>query len=130
MVQIEKRFIIHSKQILDKYTKLITELEEFENTVGSNKTVLENLKNKIEKLELSEEPMISKESQLFLLLTEYDKEIAKIQTVINPHLQLIENLKKESENLYLLIKDKYRGYTDKELQQQIALQIDELESED
>lgn len=129
MVEIEKRFIIKSKEILDQYTKLVIELQDFEDAVSSNKTVLENLKEKINKLELSEEPMISKESQLFLLLSEYDKEISKIQNIVNPHLKLMDNLKKDSANLYKLIKDKYPGYTDKELQQQIAIQIEKLESE-
>lgn len=124
---IEARYIVESKRIIDNYNKAIGELQIYENTLSQNKNILIKMKNDIEKIKQTDDTDLLKKQRLFEVMSGYDKDIERLKTIIEPYITQLEALKKDSATLYGILKEVYPGATDKQLQEQIFKQMEEME---
>ena len=66
-----------------------------------------------------------KKQKLAGVMNGYDKEIGRLQDIMLPYIAQLEKLKKDSNILYGVLKEKYPGASDKQLQEQIFRQLEE-----
>lgn len=124
--EINIQYIKESKRIIDSYNNYMNKVDSISLLLEQKKDTLVNIKKKIDSIYTSKDTELLKHQQLLEVINEYDKEVNDLQNRINPYLTKIEKLKDDSKNLYLLIKEKYPGYDDKELQIQIGKQLENL----
>lgn len=123
---IELQYIKESDRIIKSYKLLINDLNKISQDLEVNKKELVKLQENIERLKKSKEPDLQRRSELTHIMNEYDKQINSMEKIIQPKLEKLEEIKKESKNLYDILHQKYPGLTDKQLQEQIFKQLDEL----
>lgn len=124
-MKIAPHYIKEAERIIKNYNKSIQELSVFEKSLADNKDMLLKLKNEIDVLKSSYDTDISKKQKLAEIMTNYDKEINRLQNIMMPYVTELEKLKKDSSILYGILKEKYPGASDKQLQEQIFKQLDE-----
>jgi len=124
-MKIAPQYIKEAKRIIKNYNNSIQELTVFENALFENKNMLLKLKSEIDELKNSRETDISKKQKLAEVMVGYDKEITRLQNIIMPYVTQLEKLKKDSTILYKVLKEKYPGFSDTQLQEQIFKQLDE-----
>jgi len=125
-MKIEIQYIKEAKRIIDNYNAAISELGIFETTLAENKRLLLDMKSSIEKLKQSNDTDLLKKQKVFDVMSGYDKEIDRLQDVMLPYVTKLETLKKDSNILYGILKEKYPGATDKQLQEHIFEQLEEM----
>lgn len=126
MVKIDLLYIKESKRIIDTYDELIQYVNNIYNILEENKKILLDIQTDINNIEENEETQIQKLEKLQETIIEYDKEVIKLKSELEPYLEKIEKVKKDSALLYKTIKENYPGMSDKDLQTQIFKQIKEL----
>ena len=104
-VRLRKSYIENLKQILKQ-----------EPAINDKKQVFEDLKNEMEKIVHSDLNDVRKTLELNNKLNVLDKEIRKVQEILKPYYDAIENLKFERDRLYIAIKEKYPNITDREIE--------------
>ena len=124
-MKIEKQYIKEAKRIIDNYNTAIAELGIFEKTLSENKEVLLKLKDDIEKIKQDDDTDLLKKQKLFDIMSGYDMEIDRLQEIMLPYITLLKTLKKDSTLLYGILKEKYPGATDKQLQEEIFNQLEQ-----
>lgn len=124
---IEIQYIKEAKRIIDSYNSIVKDLEIVEATIKENKEHMDKIKIQIDILHTSNEPNLLKKQQIFEIMASYEKEISKLQNVMDPYIKKLDKLKKESHVLYGILKEKYPGKTDNQLQEIIFKQLDKME---
>jgi len=124
-MNIEPQYIKESARIIKNYNNIIAELAVFEKTLGENKDMLLKLKDDIDALKNSKGTDLLKKQKLAGVMNGYDKEIGRLQDIMLPYIAQLEKLKKDSNILYGVLKEKYPGASDKQLQEQIFRQLEE-----
>lgn len=128
---IEQRFIKRAVEIRKTYLKVTRDisvyetrakhvLETLESTLAKLNQIQENIKNKV----ITNADDASK--KVMDVLSEVEKEGERLEKIIDPLNQQIENLRVEENELYRLIKEKHPKITDKQIIQEIH---DELKKE-
>ena len=125
-MKIELQYVKEAKRIVENYNSIIDELAVFEKTLADNKNMLLSLQKDIDNLSDLKGTELLKKSKLFEVLTEYDKKILKLQEVMLPYISKLEVLKKDSNILYGILKEKYPGATDKQLQEHLFKEIEKI----
>lgn len=128
-MRIEAQYVKESKRIITNYNKVVSELSVFEKTLSENKDILLKLKDDIDALKDMKGTDLLKKSKLAEVMSGYDKEIGRLQDIMMPYVAQLERLKKDSTVLYGILKEKYPGASDTQLQQQIFSQLDEEKKE-
>jgi len=128
-MRIETQYVKESKRIITNYNKVVSELAVFEKTLSENKDILIKLKDDIDALKDMKGTDLLKKSKLAEVMSGYDKEIGRLQDIMMPYVAQLERLKKDSTVLYGVLKEKYPGASDTQLQQQIFSQLDEEKKE-
>jgi len=126
MENIDIQYIKQSKKIIDDHKLIMNSLEYFEKILNNNKQVLLQYKDQIEIIDNSTDEAMLKHQKISEMMDDYDASVEKMKKDIEPYIKKLEQIKKESSILYKIIKDKYPSVDDKELQQQIFKQIQEL----
>lgn len=126
MITIEKPYLKEALSIIKEYDKTIKDIDKYSEFISSVKQSIINMQKDIDKLEKSDTNLSIKNAELFKFITEHEKIIAKEQIKVQPFLDAIEVLKKRSIILYDILKEKYPGASDTQLQQAIQQQIQTL----
>jgi hypothetical protein len=124
-MKIDKHYITEANRIITTYNKVVAELAVFEKTLSDNKEILLKMKDDVEDLRNSNGTDLSKKQKLADIMHSYDKEIGRLQDVMMPYVSQLEKLKKDSNVLYGVLKEKYPGASDDQLQEQIFKQLEE-----
>jgi len=125
---IEERFIKRAVEIRKTYLKVTRDisvyetrarqvLETLESTVGKLNQIQDNIKNKV----LTNADEASK--KVMDVLSEVEREGERLEKIIDPLNEQIEQLRIEENELYRLIKEKHPKITDKEIIEQIHNEI-------
>ncbi len=109
-------YIQEAKRIVINYKDLLKQFESLENTLLAKQKIINSFKNELDNITKSSSPEQIKINQINSAVTEYEKEIIIIQNEIQPYLMKFEQLKKDSEILYKILKEKY-PYDDETLKQ-------------
>ncbi len=124
-MKIEQQYIKESARIIKNYNSVIEYLADFEKSLSENKEMLLKLKDDIDALKNSNGTDLLKKQKLAEVMNGYDKEIGRLQDIMLPYIAKLEKLKKDSNILYGVLKEKYPGASDKQLQEQIFRQLEE-----
>lgn len=124
-MKIDNHYITEANRIITSYNKVVAELAVFEKTLADNKTMLLKMKDDVEELKNSSGTDLLKKQKLADIMHSYDKEIGRLQDVMMPYVSQLEKLRKDSSVLYGVLKEKYPGASDDQLQEQIFRQIEE-----
>ena len=128
MKKIEEHFVNQSINIINKHKYIIDELNTYEEILNNNKKVLLDLKDELEDITGSDLDSATQHAELMLLMEQYDKEMELLHNKIAPFIEQLDQVKKETNILYTAIRNKYPEYSDSELQEQLAIQINEKET--
>ncbi len=128
MKKIEEHFVNQSINIITKHKYIIDELNTYEEILNNNKKVLLDLKDELEDITGSDLDSATQHAELMLLMEQYDKEMELLHNKIAPFIEQLDQVKKETNILYTAIRNKYPEYSDAELQEQLAIQINEKET--
>lgn len=109
-------YIQEAKRIVINYKELLKQFESLENTLLAKQKIINSFKNELDNITKSSSPEQIKINQINSAVTEYEKEIIIIQNEIQPYVSKFEQLKKDSEILYKILKEKY-PYDDETLKQ-------------
>lgn len=129
-MRIEDQYIREAARIIKLYNKLLSELATFEKTLNENKQLLLNLQSEVEALSASTDTDLLKKQKLYDIMLSHDKEIVRMQNIMLPYVSSLEQVKKDSAILYGVLKEKYPGVKEADLQTQIFLQLDEMKKTD
>lgn len=122
-MKIKEQYIIEAKHIIAEYNETINDLKTFENALHENKETLITLQNDLNKLSNSNNTDMALKNELNNVMAKYDKQIDKLHKVMFPYISKLENIKKRSSILYNTLHEKYPGFSDKQLQEQIFSQF-------
>ena len=128
MQRIEKQYVTESIRIIDSYNEQMNKIDKIQALLEAKKESFVDIKNQIDVLTVSDEPELAKQQQLLEIINVYDKEVNDFQKRLEPYLKNIEDLKKDSSNLYALLKEKHTGVSDEALQKQLHKQIAEIKN--
>lgn len=109
-------YIQEAKRIVINYKELLKQFESLENTLLAKQKIINDFKNDLDNITKSSSPEQIKINQINSAVTEYEKDIIIIQNEIQPYVSKFEQLKKDSEILYKILKEKY-PYDDETLKQ-------------
>lgn len=109
-------YIQEAKRIVINYKELLKQFESLENTLLAKQKIINDFKNELDNITKSSSPEQIKINQINSAVTEYEKDIIIIQNEIQPYVSKFEQLKKDSEILYKILKEKY-PYDDETLKQ-------------
>jgi len=124
-MRIKDIYIDQSKKIIKKFDKLINSLILHEKDLQESKQFVLNLQKKISNIDLSPDEPLLKQHNLEKLMVEYDIKMNRLENIIKPILEEMEQLKKQSKIVYDKIMTEYSQYSEKELQEQIQKQLQE-----
>lgn len=124
-MKIHERYINNANLIRTEYIKTIEEISKFEEEINNNKEKIKELmeSNNQYVKDNSDKSLNIIKSALRNNLLEIDSKIEKIVNKLNPYLEKIEKLQKESKELFITIKDKYPHMSEKDIQKEILFNI-------
>lgn len=122
---INKTYLVQSKKIIDEYNNTINMIISIEEMMNKFIGKLAILKKDFEKLSVIPDDEIDGTNFENKLL-EYTTVIDNFQKQLNPHVLTIEKLKKDSTDLYTILKDKYSHLSEEELKKEIQIGINNL----
>lgn len=122
---ISEQYIQEGLRIRRIYIQNLKEILKLEPDIIKRKKDFDKIREQMENVVNSDLNEIRKSLELDTRLLELDKEIRNIQSTIKPHYDKIEELKKDSDKLYLAIKEKYPNITAQEIEQQIMSRAEE-----
>jgi len=128
MQKIKIEYVKESIRIIDSYNLQIEKIESIRVLLESKKSAFVDIKSEVDELTQSTDTELFKHQKLLEIINMYDKEVNDMQSTLEPYLKKIEELKKESTNLYALLKEKHVGITDDVLQKQLHKQISEYKN--
>lgn len=113
-IRIRKEYIRNLKEILKEEPNIMQKKEKFQKLQNEMESIVHSSSNDIRKtMELNEK------------LINVEKELTSIQNIIKPYYDKIENLKNDTDRLYLAIKEKYPNITQKEIERDIMSRVEE-----
>lgn len=112
-IRIRKEYIENIKMIVKEEPRLMERKKQFE-----------KIQNDMESIVMSDLNEMRKTLELNEKLIYLEREINSIQNIIKPYYQVIENLKNDTDRLYLAIKEKYPNITEKEIEQDIMSRVE------
>ena len=122
---IAEQYIKEGVRLREFYIENLQKILDQEPIINERKKVFDEIKQEMEKTVFSELNDIRKTLLLNNKLLELEKEIKKIQELIRPYYDTIENLKTERDRLYVAIKEKYPNITDDEIEREIMQKVKE-----
>ena len=122
---IAEQYIKDGVRLRRSYIENLKEILKQEPAINDRKQVFEDLKTEMEKIVYSDLNDVRKTLELNNKLNVLDKEIRKVQEILKPYYDSIENLKTERDRLYVAIKEKYPNITDQEIESEIMAHIEE-----
>ena len=112
-IRIRKNYLFNLEEILKQEPKIFEKKQKFDELSSEMERVVKSDKNDVRKtLELN--------NTLMLL----EKEIINIQNIVKPYHDAIESLRKDTDKLYLAIKEKYPNITPSEIENEIMSNVD------
>lgn len=128
-MEIKKEYVIEAKRIIVKYHETIDQVNKFTNKLETAKTDLLNMQTDVEKLHTSPGTDLLKHQQTYDIMLKYEKTISELHKLLQPHVDALEHIKKDSKALYKVLLDKYPMYDEKGLQEQLFKQLDQMKKE-
>ena len=122
---INQRFINEAIRIREEYLRTLENIVKEEDIISEYKSNIQELLNKNDKyVEDNKDKIISQvKEELKEELSDLDVNINKITNKLTPLFDLISKLEKESQNLFISIKEKHPNLTTDEIQYQIIHSI-------
>jgi hypothetical protein len=120
---------IHTREaarIMDTYQSLLVEIAPLEEEMKLKRQKLVNIKGEVDALKDRHMPEAVKNEMLVGIMTDYEREVNKLQETTTPLIDKLEQLKKDSYKLYSLLKDKNRGASDEQLRIALGKEIEIL----
>ena len=122
---IAEQYIKEGIRLRKTYIENLREILKQEPIINERKKYFDQIKDQMEKIVFSELNDVRKTLELNNRLMDLDKEIKRIQELIRPYYNTIENLKTERDRLYVAIKEKYPNITDDEIEKEIMQNVKE-----
>ena len=122
---IAEQYIKEGIRLRKTYIENLSEILKQEPIVNERKKYFDQIKDQMEKIVFSDLNDVRKTLELNNRLMDLDKEIRRIQELIRPYYDTIENLKTERDRLYVAIKEKYPNITDDEIEREIMQKVKE-----
>lgn len=125
MIKINQRYIDESNRIREKYLITLDDISKREIEILKYKNEIEILMEKNTKYisDNDKKDVEQIKEDLKEELLEIDSNINKIVSKLEPYFKSIEKLKKESQELFISIKEKYPELTEQNIQEQIFMSI-------
>lgn len=122
---IAEQYINEGIRIRRTYIQNLKEILKQEPEIIKKKATFDKLRNEMESIVKSDLNEIRKTLELDSKLLILEKEIKKIQDIIKPYYDVIENLKNDKDRLYLSIIEKYPNITNEQIEQEIMSRVEE-----
>lgn len=122
---IAEQYINEGIRIRKIYLQNLKEIIKQEPIVYERKAVCERMRDEMEMIVNSNINDIRKTLELNNKLIILEKEIKKIQDIVKPFYDIIENLNKDKDVLYLAIKEKYPNITTEQIEREIMSKVEE-----
>jgi len=119
---IDPIFIEKAISIREEYLKCIEKIDIDSNELLECKLEIENLLEKGDSLveEYEESKSKNSESKIYETIEEISKTIENLQKRVKPYKDRVKELEKESDMLYIAIKDRYPDISQEEIKKQIT----------
>lgn len=124
--RIQKEYVIESKRIIESYQHTMKQINGYTDLLINNKNVLLQMQPEIDAIKLSTDPELLKHQKAYDTMMKYEAEINKLHTLLQPHLDQLKQIEKDSKIMYATLLEKYPMYNEKQLQEQLFKQLDEL----
>lgn len=128
-MEIKKEYVLESKRIILKYHETIDAVTKFTLQLEVAKAELLNMQKDVEQLHVSPGTDLLKHQQTYEIILKYEKTINEVHKLLQPHVEALEQIKKDSKALYKILLEKYPMYDEKGLQEQLFKQLDEMKKE-
>mgnify|MGYP000968873080 CR=1 FL=1 len=122
---ISEQYINEGIRIRKKYIQNLKEILKQEPIISEKKKRFEQIQNEMSQIVSSDMNDMRKTLDLNNRLILLEKEIKKIQDIIKPYYETIENLKNDRDRLYLSIIEKYPNITQEQIEQDIMSKVEE-----
>lgn len=124
-MEIKHEYVLEAKRIIKTYHQTIENVNQFSAKLEKTKADLLNMQKEIESLHTTNGTDLQKHQDAYNVLLKYEATTTELQKLLQPHVESLEKVKKESQNLYKILLDKYPMYDEKGLQEQLFKQLDE-----
>lgn len=128
-MEIKKEYVLEAKRIIVKYHETINVVNMFSNKLETAKKDLLSMQNDVEKIHTTAGTDLLKHQQTYDIILKYEKTINELHKTLQPHVDTLEKIKKDSQSLYKILLEKYPMYDEKGLQEQLFKQLDKLKEE-
>jgi enoyl reductase-like protein len=120
---IDKKYINQAIRIMNEYDGLLKQMDAYQAYLDTLKESVIDMQKKLEKLSKDDATELEKSAKLQKFMTDHEILINKEQTKIQPYLDNLEKLRKETEVIYSILKEQYPGASDNQLKDAILKQI-------
>jgi len=128
-MEIKKEYVVEAKRIIVQYHETIENVTKFTLKLEVAKSELLNMQSDVEKLHTSPGTDLLKHQQTYEIMLKYERTISELHKLLQPYVDALENIKKDSKALYKVLLEKYPMYDEKGLQEQLFAQLDEMKKE-
>jgi vacuolar-type H+-ATPase subunit E/Vma4 len=122
---IAQQYINEGIRIRKVYIQNLKEILKLEPSILERRSTFDKIQEQMESCVNSDLNEIRKTLDLNSKLMELEKEINVIQNLIKPYYDAIENLKNDTDRLYLAIMEKYPNITTAEIERDIMNKVEE-----
>jgi len=119
-MKLDQIYINEAIRIRQEYMGSIKNILREENILKQKKSEIDNIQNGMEEIVESDIHDITKRLKLNEELIKIERIIRIIQEKIRPHYENIEQLRKDADNLFTSITEKYPNITKDDIEEQIA----------
>lgn len=127
-MEIKTEYVLEAKRIIKTYHQTIENVNLFTSKIEKTRADLLNMQKDVEQLHSTSGTDLQKHQEAYQILLKYENTTTELQKMLQPHVDALEKIKKEAQNLYKMLLDKYPMYNEKQLQEQIFKQLDEEKS--
>lgn len=122
---IAQQYINEGIRIRKVYIQNLKEILKLEPSILERRSTFDKIQAQMDDVVNSDKNEIRKTLDLNSKLMELEKEINGIQNLIKPYYDAIENLKNDTDRLYLAIMEKYPSITTAEIERDIMSKVEE-----
>lgn len=124
MIVLENNHVNEAIRIMKQYSDIVKNLTMYENYISDLKKSIIELKDNIDMLSKKDTTELKKQADLYQLIRDHEIYINNTQEKISSYLEMINDLKKSSNVLYSILKEKNPGATDEQIRTELLSKID------
>ena len=126
-MELKQEYVLEARRIIKTYHETIDAVNKFTDKLENTKANLLAMQKDVENLHTSAGTDLLKHKQTYDIMLKYETTINELHKILQPHVDSLEKIKKESKTLYTILLEKYPMYDEKGLQEQLFKQLDQLQ---